>query len=413
MKGDFSRFTFRPSKRYTSVRMLQGRVTLDADWNEHAAIHEYRERIRFEDVVGRCAAPGGIGFAIHARQNGTLAVSAGRLYVCGLACELDASVPLERLLSRRLLPALGRRDLVYVDVWERHLTATDDPDLLEPALGGADTTTRLQVAWRVDVLEDVGNAPCSDAALLLLGEGTGTMRAAAPNGFTGRENHLYRCEIHDGGGLGAASFKWSRDNGSVVFAVDGFPRPRAVRLAPFPPGMSQTLDLGDWVEVSGDASELAGVVGTLAHVEDVSEGGRSVVLDRDVSRHGKEEHPRMRRWDQRSGATVPVMSDWIKLEAGIKVRFSRGEFRPGDYWTIPARPDTGPIEWPADEPPHGVDHRRCPLALVTWEQAGEKWKPLVEDCRGVFSPLTEIEAELTRLGSAVAELRGKLEAMGH
>ena len=33
MKGDFSRFTFRPQNRYTSVRLQQGRVHLDADWN--------------------------------------------------------------------------------------------------------------------------------------------------------------------------------------------------------------------------------------------------------------------------------------------------------------------------------------------------------------------------------------------
>jgi hypothetical protein len=37
MKGDFSRFTFRPSKGYTSVRMQQGRVSLDSDWNEQVA----------------------------------------------------------------------------------------------------------------------------------------------------------------------------------------------------------------------------------------------------------------------------------------------------------------------------------------------------------------------------------------
>lgn len=413
MKGDFSRFTFHPSKRYTSVRMQQSRVTLDADWNEHAAIHEYLERIRFEDVVGSCAAPRGTGFAIHTRQDGTLGLSAGRIYVGGLACELDAPAPLEPLLRNRLLPAPGRTDLVYIDVWERHLTATDDPDLLEPALGCADTTTRLQVAWKIDVLEDVGNASCSNAAVLLSRERTGAMRAAAPNGYRGLENHLYRCEIHDGGVFGTASFKWSRDNGSVVFAVDEFLGPEAVRLAPPPLGMSQTLDIGDWVEVSGEASELAGLVGTLARVEEVPEGGSSVVLDRAVSKHRNEAQPRVRRWDQRTGATVPVAPDWFELEAGIEVRFSGGEFRPGDYWTIPARAGTGPIEWPADEPPHGVDHRLCPLALLTWEQAEKTWKPVVQDCRRDFSPLTEVQAELTRLGSEVAELRRQLETTGH
>lgn len=411
MKGDFSRFTFRPSKRYTAVLMQQGRVTVDADWNEQAAVSEYFERVRFEDVVGSCGVPGGTGFAIDVRADGTLEVSPGRLYAGGLACELDASTPLEPLLRNPLGPTPGRTDLVYLDVWERHITAVDDPDLLEPALGGADTTTRLQVAWKIDVVEDVRNASCSDAVALLPGQPTGAMRAATPGGYRGFENQLYRVEIHDGGVLGSASFKWSRDNGSVVFAIDEFLESKAVRLAPSPRETPRTLSVGDWIEVTGKASELAGVAGTLACVEEVLENRTSVVLDRDVSKHRDEAHPRLRRWDQRSGRTLPVSSDWIELEAGIEVCFSRGEFRPGDYWTIPARPVQGSVEWPAAEHPHGVDHRLCPLALVTWARAGEEPKPAVRDCRRGFSPLTEIQLELARLGSEVAELRAELAAL--
>ena len=38
-------------------------------------------------------------------------------------------------------------------------------------------------------------------------------------GYRGIENRLYRIEIHNGGALGTARFKWSRDNGSIVSAV--------------------------------------------------------------------------------------------------------------------------------------------------------------------------------------------------
>ncbi|MEI6900677.1 MAG: DUF6519 domain-containing protein, partial [Bacteroidota bacterium] len=34
MKGDFTRSTFNKEKHYHDVRMQQGRVMLDADWNE-------------------------------------------------------------------------------------------------------------------------------------------------------------------------------------------------------------------------------------------------------------------------------------------------------------------------------------------------------------------------------------------
>jgi hypothetical protein len=110
----------------------------------------------------------------------------------------------------------------------------------------------------------------------------------------------------------------------------------------------------------------------------------------------------MRLWD---AAPVVTSSGPIGLEAGIEVRFSDGDFRAGDYWTFPARVGTGAVEWP-EEPPQGPEHRSCPLALVTWERAG----PAVRDCRRVFSPLTELRAELVRLANEVADLRQRLES---
>ena len=46
MKGDFSRQTFDPKKHYSAVLMQQGRVQLDADWNEQHAIDRHRSRRR-------------------------------------------------------------------------------------------------------------------------------------------------------------------------------------------------------------------------------------------------------------------------------------------------------------------------------------------------------------------------------
>ena len=411
MKGDFSRLTFRPGKRYTSVRLQQGRVTLDSDWNEQAAIREHLERVRFEDVVGASAVPGGAGFAVTHDRDGSLALSAGRIYVGGVACELDEHTQLERLLRDPLVPASGRSDLLFVDAWERHLTAVDDPELLDAALGGADTTTRLEVVWNIGVVEDVGRASCSEAASLLPPQPTGLMSVAAPGGYLGSENQLYRVEIHDGGPLGSAGFKWSRDNGSVVFAITEFRGRNRVRLAPRHDPAS-TLCNGDWVEVSGDDVEQAGAAGTLARVADIRDDATVVVLDRDVSRHRAEGHPRIRRWDQRSGATVPVSADWVELEAGIEVRFSGGEFRSGDYWTVPARPATESIEWPGDAAPHGIAHRLCPLALVTWAQGENGCTPMIQDCRQAFLSLTDVHEEIARLRLEVAELRNDLARRG-
>src|SRR5438552_3921207 len=57
MKGDFTRFTFRPEKHYRSVRVQQGRVQLDSDWNEQADIATHRDDAAMGDLIGRQGAP--------------------------------------------------------------------------------------------------------------------------------------------------------------------------------------------------------------------------------------------------------------------------------------------------------------------------------------------------------------------
>ena len=52
MKGDFSRSTFDPHKHYTSVRLQQGRVQLDADWNEQADILLHLIATQLKDLLG-------------------------------------------------------------------------------------------------------------------------------------------------------------------------------------------------------------------------------------------------------------------------------------------------------------------------------------------------------------------------
>jgi Family of unknown function (DUF6519) len=401
MKGDFSRLTFDPRKRYTAVLMQQGRVQTDADWNEQAAIIEHLERTRFEDVVGPSAVPARGGFEVHAGADGAPTLSAGRMYAGGLICDLVAETPIAQVARKPLRPEPGRTDLVYLDAWERLVTALDDPDLADVALGGADTSARLQVAWTVDFVENVGDLLCADAAAALPGLGRGRLTAAAPNGYSGVENLLYRVEVHGEGPLGKATFKWSRHNGSVVLAVERFLGPSSLLLAPSaanPPRIS----VGDWLEIGGLELERRGLAGTLARLEDWSIESREAVFDRDVSQHAHETSVRARQWDQTQGPALPVEAGWAELEAGIQVRFDGSDFHAGDYWTIPARVASATVEWPSDAPPQGVEHRLCPLALVRW---GGSRTSSYQDCRPALVPLTELYAELHRLRAEVAELK--------
>jgi hypothetical protein len=161
MKGDFSRKTFDSRKHYSGVLMQQGRVQLDADWNEQGAIQRRRTQVEARDVIGRCGAPrDDSGFEVGIAAN-KLTIGAGRYYVGGLLAENETAALAYEAQPDLLDPpswtdALAKAStnlgLVYLDVWERHITALDDPLLREVALGGPDTATRIKTVWQLRVL---------------------------------------------------------------------------------------------------------------------------------------------------------------------------------------------------------------------------------------------------------------------
>ena len=57
MGGDYSRFTHDPKKNYSGVLMQQGRVQLDADWNEQLQIAARRWEVQAADTMGANAVP--------------------------------------------------------------------------------------------------------------------------------------------------------------------------------------------------------------------------------------------------------------------------------------------------------------------------------------------------------------------
>src|SRR5260370_39151196 len=92
-KGDFTRLTFDRLKHYSSVQMQQGRVQLDADWNEEVDIIDHRWRATLEDTVGPSGAPKiGGGFHVEGVSTGLgqdLSLKPGRIYVDRVLCEVD------------------------------------------------------------------------------------------------------------------------------------------------------------------------------------------------------------------------------------------------------------------------------------------------------------------------------------
>ncbi|MDD4446978.1 MAG: DUF6519 domain-containing protein [Methanothrix sp.] len=416
MKGDFTRFTFDPNKHYSSVRMQQGRIQLDADWNEQAEIQLHHNQITNHDVIGLCGAPKhNPGFAVGV-NSGELTIGKGRYYVGGILCENEQDV--SYLAQPDLIPEKVDNDgryLAYLEVWQRHLTAVEDAEIKDVALGGTDTATRTKTVWQVKLrqLESLSSNPADDCPCFAVTRIAGLAVRTDPlepedpcilqqgAGYHGLGNQLYRVEIHQQGKTGLATFKWSRDNGSVLCAVEKIVG-NSITLQNCGQGIQDVFLPGQLIEISDELRDLRGVPGMLATVQSV-DGNTLVVAEsskinaRDFPLSNK---PKVRLWDcqpnnkrANNDGSLKTGSDWIGLETGIMVRFeSNGDYRCGDYWLIPARRATGQIQWPHGEnefvPRLGIIRHRCSLAVL--QKSGELWSVL-KDCRRVFPPLTEIE----------------------
>ncbi len=425
MQGDFSRDTFDATKHFSRVLMQQGRVQLDSDFNEQDAILWWRLRLLAKDLVGRHAAsaelPDSFKVATINLSGGGLAprdfsIAAGRYYVEGIPCENDVAVrytkqPSFPLASNDDVGALlnGRSYLVYVDVWERHITWIEDPSIREVALGGPDTCARARVVWQIRVHEltreqvvnrtaageDLLDQFLRGAALDWITDPQLNVSTPPVGGYTGAENRLYRVEIHQSGVAsndatgheGTATFKWSRCNGSATFPIEKVSGSE-VTLSNAAGVKNDRLQVGDWVEVVDQAYELRRRALPLLQVTQTKHGDRQVALSTGVpSDVGRDPalHPYARRWDQRDGVdyngVLPVVAqlpnDWIQLEDGLQIQFSAsGNYRTGDYWMIPARTATADVEWPGEPGrprwriPHGVTHYYAPLAKLKIDAAG-------------------------------------------
>ena len=310
--------------------------------------------------------------------------------------------------------------VVYLNVWERTVNAAEDPALREVALGAAmpDTAARVKVVWQVlplslaelaientDLSKDVVRAAFDKwAQKQSLSSGRLAARSERPDHadedpclvrpdarYRGTENQLYRVEVHTGGEAKDATFKWSRENGSVVFPVDELDG-TWVQLASLGHDDKLDLDVGDFVEFTDTAYSSRLEALPLLRVEELDLPGRRVRLSAEpepgVGRR-PDLNPFLRRWDHREGArrkgrstslkggAVPVTEgEWLPLEDGVEVYFAKGGgYRTGDHWLIPARTATGSVEWPTDparrpllQRPAGITRHLAPLALVKGEE---------------------------------------------
>ncbi|MEK7811566.1 MAG: DUF6519 domain-containing protein [Pseudomonadota bacterium] len=483
MKGDFSRNSFDAAKHFSRVLMQQGRVTLDADHNEQSDIVLHMLRTLARDLFGQHGGPAdGRGFGLYivdAEGQHRLMIGGGHYYVDGILVEIDTecdyahqpdyllpsdtSGAVKDTMAQWLQNPSSHQDFwVYLDVWERHVTWIEDDKIREVALGGPDTCTRTKVVWQVkamtteavlailkrkgaakaipssieiqqlctvlsDALDPISNAQM--AARLDPEVQINDPCAISPNTkYRGTENQLYRIEIHHDGTGREATFKWSRDNGSVVapwLDTDG---------DNLIVGSARSFEAPCWIEISDDSFDLNTKPGILVKV--ISVAGDRLSIDPatkptiwPIARNANL-HPKVRRWDQRDGDLTTLVDgavtiresadttpDWISLEDSIQIRFSLGGiYRTGDYWLLPARVATGDIEWslkigqdgkpeidqynhliPESRPPCGIEHHYASLGIIKGQDVSPS-KSTILSCRNCCDSLG------TKLCSPIYEL---------
>ncbi len=408
MKGDFSRFTFDRRKHYADVRLQQGRVQLDADWNEQGDIAAYQRHTLATDLIGRTGAPEiGGGFGIEVAGN-TLQITPGRYYVDGLLCENEDNVPIDGQpdLPGTPLPTAPGSYLAYLDVWQRSVTALEDPDLFELALNGADTATRLRTVWQVKLFSVTAGQTSFPPGWEPDTSPRPTLKVRAGGAVT--ENQLYRIEVHDPGALGTATFKWSQDNGSVAALIDDPANSDHIQItSQIGPDQAGGFETDHWIEVTDETNLLQGQPGILAKLSSVA--GQVLQVEEwpaPGSPPNLPNHPQIRRWDSEGAPIAQVPSTnggFIDLDANLEVSFAGSEnayFRTGDYWVVPVRAGAG-VLWPTDGsgaplalPPHGVQHHYAPLYVL--QLSGGTWSVTEPPYRQVFQGMADVGEKLNR-----------------
>jgi len=457
-------------KRYKGVRMQQGRVLTDDDFNDAMRIDAEGIRRTHLDVIGPVGSPDG-GFLpvvpaapLPAGSKVQFTLSPGTLYLGGLRLEQRVAeafdlqkdwLNFDPAVHQPDLPATGTRtDLVWIEAWEQPVSAVEDGEKFEVALGSADTAMSVRTIQRVAVFPGVNTDECpaawaqATAAWAALGTMAPDMELAtqtrlkvtftAPTvpadlcspavagGYLGAENQAIRVQM-----VSATTYTWGYDNASPLYRVqlaqvikNGVAVTQVTLLtepkdAVHWPLKGQVVEILPWSAALPNGETLAELNGLLARVT-ATYNPDDQTLDIDTplpagfgtqwtARSDKadffdstpqDNYYFLRVWNRGDDITsppaIPIATGDLGT-TGLHVSFLGGPLRPADYWIIAARPAAPDavtpwvLEAANGAPPAGVKHYRAPLALIRWTvTGGSVTGAVVHDCRNPFVPLTKL-----------------------
>ncbi len=444
MTYDISRAAHDPAKKYTSVRLQQGRVVLDDDWNESESITGHIRSGALVDVIGssgtsdaaflvsNVATPGGdvdfdLGEGIFYIGGHRVEVADGQRYLLQDDDLAPDQVP---------APGAARQDLVWIEAWEQPVTAVEDAELREVGLGGPDTAARTRIVAQVRVETDVGTADCEDAFESTVGadvdergrlttDATLTVTPAGvpppddlcqppvAGGYLTHANQAIRVQL-----TAPDHFTWGFDNASPLYRVELAADRQTVTFRTPPadeyrrPRAGQVVELIAWGSVLPNLEKPAQLSGQLATVgtpydPDLDQLTLAAPLpafgeddwtarddSADLEADGR--YLYLRVWDRGDDPSPPEIPFVAGTAAtlgttGLEVTIDGTALRAEHHWIAAARPaePTRVVPWELldGRAPHGPVRYRAPLAVIDWDAAGV---PTVRDCRRRFRPLTEI-----------------------
>ncbi|HTW97316.1 MAG TPA: DUF6519 domain-containing protein, partial [Acidimicrobiales bacterium] len=466
MPSDRARVSFDPTRQYRGLVAQQGRVTLEADWNEAVAIAAERDRLVTLDVVGPLGTPDdGYAVSVIPPLGGSgaapdLAIGAGTLYLGGERLELDEAITYSSQpdwLDRSTdldwpsdAPPDGAApsfELVYLVATEQEVSAVEDHELADVALGGPDTMQRLRMlqhvlrfpgdaetcaaAWLSLRRTLAGYGMAVDPATLRLGSTSSLQvgfanepstpslcQPVATGGYLGAENQMIRVMVTDVES-GVANIVWGYDDASFLYRLAPVSAPGAgasalaLTLQSAPVDQYHEPAQNQYVELLRDAVALTAsdwIASGLGYVSAVTATYDEATMQLSVSTAGTQgalsgaafadyfssATPQLylRVWQQQLAA--PPGSAVTLGDTGLTVTLnsSNGVFHPGDFWRFAVRPLEQQLVYPdrylvAAQPPDGPLRFICPLAVLDW--SGDT--ATVTACVPPFDSLTEISSE--------------------
>jgi hypothetical protein len=443
MRGDFSSWRDERRQNLNGVLHQQGRLLLDSDWNAQTRIVLDWEDTAGRDIIGAgvAAVPADAPDSFKIKQANIvsgavqLTVSPGRVWADGLLAYLDSPTDVIRIAEYLEPPiqtppadpgASGTRDAVVLEVWREELNGFQLPSLLiEPALGGPDTTERVhtEIAFRLFRLTDPDDTCDSIVPSLQDDFGakgaltvdleaptvtTGDCPLAEGGGYTGFEHNLYRIEIAKVNTTLPPMFKWSQFGGGIVGrgqfdatantleitanqqAINNCGLQQfyleALVFDPIPPA---TIGLGHWkvtygAKVTLGSNDIITIPdSTIPNNPDIFFGSVPASTDNVF----------FRLWNN-----IEAIGDFdgpapSPLQDGILLEFdpvAGANYVAGDYWTFSVRAGeiTNVTPLIDHRPPEGIQHHRVPLGILSWTSPASPAE--IEDCRRIFQPLTKL-----------------------